>query len=244
MAIDLIEHDEDSPFESLRVGNDFLSEGYSNLLGIGEGRSKRKKLERSIGTADDPNFVSNLNRLLDTFKTSDDRGNAQTVKSFLSSDSKLVQDSVKEYGMPTDSSKLWRLSMGIQFNKKWYLSPKASCEDLEILLGDVDDNITSEKEKLAAATTKSGKDAGREVLSMLNNFKTKVSNAYRTATCERQKADTQREAAIKENISIIQGVSAEQTARAEKQSKMTKYIIYGVGGLVLLAGVVILLKKN
>ena len=240
MAIDSIEDEAESPFETLRIGNQFVNEGYSNLFGIGEGKQARKKATVDVNA---PNFAAQLSALADTFKGAD-AADREPIKSWLSSNSEFVREVTKKVGVPQDTGGMFRLRWALEFFNRYKFSSKSSCTDIENILAALDEEDTANRQATTGATKKAKADIEKYYLTLSADLRKQVSAAYQSAQCQQQKADAQREAAIKENIGIIQGATAQQAAGLEKQSNMTKYIIFGVGGLVLLAGVVILLKKN
>lgn len=239
MAIDSLENDIESPFESLRIGNNFLDDGFSYIFGIGEGKQQRKKTTVDVNSSD---FASQLTALANTFKGKDSN-DREPIKSWLSSNSEFVREVTKKVGVPSDTGGMFRLRWALEFYNKYKFSPKSSCTDLENLLAALDEEDSANRAAVASSNKQNKADVERYYITLSANLRKEVAAAYKTAQCEQQKTDAQREAAIKENISIIEGATAKQTAGLEKQSNMTKYVIFGVGGLVLLAGVIILIKK-
>jgi hypothetical protein len=72
-------------------------------------------------------------------------------------------------------------------------------------------------------------------------------NAITQAKCEEAKIKAEEEATKKETLDLLTTATATPPSGSEtdeKSSKTTKYIMYGVGGLVLLLGIIIVIKKS
>ena len=241
MAIDLIENSELTPFESLRTGNhSFLDDRvYESFLGIGEGKQKGKKRAGAVDV-DSPNFISQMINLINAFGGVN-ASNRDYVKQWLTQDPKLVRDVVKSYGVPRDANGLAKLRSAIMFHKDFVLRDNMTCTELEEFVAKLDDEDSANKDAVTRASKKDKKGEEKWRLDFTSNLRKRANNLYTKSKCAEIKQNAESEKATKENLDILNKASAGGDGG---QSKITKYIIYGVGGLVLIASVVILLKRK
>jgi hypothetical protein len=118
----------------------------------------------------------------------------------------------------------------------------SDCGYLTTRLEQLQNTIISESEVYA-----SDKVAQKRILQPLKQMEVLYKNATSQAKCEEAKTKAEAEASKKETLDLLTSATATPPPSSEKDdksSKTTKYIMYGVGGLILLLGVIIVIKKS
>jgi hypothetical protein len=117
----------------------------------------------------------------------------------------------------------------------------SDCSYLTSRLEQLQNTIISESEVYA-----SDKVAQQRILQPLKQIEVQYKNAISQAKCEEAKLKAEAEASKKETLDLLTSATATPPTSAsdEKSSKTTKYILYGVGGLILVLGVLVVLKKR
>jgi hypothetical protein len=125
----------------------------------------------------------------------------------------------------------------------WKLDPTkiSDCSYLTQRLEQLQNTIISESEVYA-----SDKVAQKRILNPLKRMEVQYVNAISQAKCEEIRKKAEEEATKKETLDLLTSATATPPTSAsdEKSSKTTKYIMYGVGGLILVLGVLVVLKKR
>jgi hypothetical protein len=126
----------------------------------------------------------------------------------------------------------------------WKIDPSKidDCEFLTTKLAQLQNTIVSESEVYAK-----DKVAQERIVTPLKQMEVEYKNAITQAKCEEKKAKAEEEASKKETLDLLTSATATpppSDAKEEKSSKTNKYILYGVGGLILILGVAVILKKN
>lgn len=117
----------------------------------------------------------------------------------------------------------------------------SDCSYLTSRLEQLQNTIISESEVYA-----SDKVAQQRILQPLKQIEVQYKNAISQAKCEEAKLKAESEASKKETLDLLTSATATPPTSAsdEKSSKTTKYILYGVGGLILVLGVLVVLKNR
>ena len=125
----------------------------------------------------------------------------------------------------------------------WKLDPTkiSDCSYLTQRLEQLQNTIISESEVYA-----SDKVAQQRILVPLKRMEVQYVNAISQAKCEEIRTKAEAEATKQETLNLLTTATATPPTSAsdEKSSKTTKYIMYGVGGLILVLGVLVVLKKR
>ncbi len=126
----------------------------------------------------------------------------------------------------------------------WKIDPIKSgdCSYLSSRLEQLQNTINTESEVYIK-----DKVAQQRILVPLKRMETQYKNAISQAKCEEIKTKAEAEATKKETLDLLTTATATPpptSASEEKSSKTTKYIMYGVGGLVLLLGIIVVIKKS
>jgi hypothetical protein len=117
----------------------------------------------------------------------------------------------------------------------------SDCDYLTTRLSQLQNTIISESEINA-----SDKVAQKRILEPLKKMEVQYKNAISQAKCEETRTKAEADASKKETLDLLTSATATPPTSAsdEKSSKTTKYIMYGVGGLILILGVLVVLKKK
>jgi len=125
----------------------------------------------------------------------------------------------------------------------WKLDPAkiSDCSYLTTRLEQLQNTIISESEVYA-----SDKVAQKRILQPLKKMEVQYKNAISQSKCEEIKTKAEAEASKKETLDLLNTATATPPTSAsdEKSANTTKYIMYGVGGLILVLGVLVALKKK
>jgi len=125
----------------------------------------------------------------------------------------------------------------------WKLDPTkiSDCSYLASRFEQLQNTIISESEINA-----SDKVAQKRILEPLKKMEIQYKNAMSQAKCEETRKKAEEEATKKETLDLLTSATATPPTSAsdDKSSKTTKYIMYGVGGLILVLGVLVVLKKR
>jgi len=126
----------------------------------------------------------------------------------------------------------------------WKIDPAKvnDCDFLTTRLTQLQNTIVSESEVYAK-----DKVAQERILTPLKQMEVEYKNAITQAKCEEKKTKAEEEASKKETLDLLASATATpppSSASEDKSSKTNKYILYGVGGLILILGVLVVLKKN
>jgi len=120
---------------------------------------------------------------------------------------------------------------------EWSIDPSLenNCEYLQDRLEQLQNAIEGEMQKNPSKVTQD------RLINPMRSWEVKYKNLIQKNKCV-QNAEAQQTAQNKkEALDILSGAS--QTAPTDT-SKTTKYIIYGVGGLIVVVGLILLLKKK
>lgn len=133
------------------------------------------------------------------------------------------------------------MAKGIETTWKIDATKISDCGYLATRLEQLQNTIISESEIYA-----SDKVAQQRILVPLKKMEVQYKNAMSQAKCEETRARAEAEASKKETLDLLTSATATPPTSAsdEKSSKTTKYIMYGVGGLILVLGVLVVLKKR
>ena len=118
----------------------------------------------------------------------------------------------------------------------------SDCSYLATRLEQLQNTIASESEVYIK-----DKVAQQRILIPLKRVEVQYKNAISQAKCEETKAKAEAEATKKETLDLLNNATTTpppSSATDEKSSKTTKYILYGVGGLILVLGILVVLKKR
>jgi hypothetical protein len=126
----------------------------------------------------------------------------------------------------------------------WKIDPTkvGDCDYLTTRLQQLQNTIASESEVYIK-----DKVAQQRILVPLKRMEVQYLNAISQAKCEEKRTKAEAEATKKETLDLLTTATAtppSSSASDEKSSKTTKYIMYGVGGLILVLGVLVVLKKR
>lgn len=125
----------------------------------------------------------------------------------------------------------------------WQIDPTkvGDCTYLTTRLEQLQNTIVSESEIYIK-----DKVAQKRILTPLKQMEVQYKNAIAQAKCVETRTKAEEEATKKETLDLLTGATATPPTSAsdEKSSKTTKYIMYGVGGLILILGVLVVLKKR
>lgn len=130
-------------------------------------------------------------------------------------------------------------------NSIFAMNPKMEndCEYLQQRLIEINNRIESETAKNPTKVTFD------RWIAPLNTIAANYKNAIAKNKCVEIAEATKQAAQQKETLDVLASVAATpppiipQDEASQKASAMNKYIIYGVGGVILLIGIVILIKK-
>lgn len=126
----------------------------------------------------------------------------------------------------------------------WKIDPikVGDCDYLTTRLEQLQNTIASESEVYIK-----DKVAQQRILVPLKRMEVQYLNAISQAKCVEKRTKAEAEATKKETLDLLTTATATpppSSASDEKSSKTTKYIMYGVGGLILVLGVLVVLKKR
>jgi hypothetical protein len=118
----------------------------------------------------------------------------------------------------------------------------SDCSYLTTRLEQLQNTITSESEVYIK-----DKVAQQRIIVPLKRMETIYKNAISQAKCEDAKTKAEADATKKETLDLLTSATATPPSSSpadDKSSKTTKYIMYGIGGLILVLGVLVVLKKK
>lgn len=126
----------------------------------------------------------------------------------------------------------------------WKIDPTkvGDCDYLTTRLQQLQNTIASESEVYIK-----DKVAQQRILVPLKRMEVQYLNAISQAKCEEKRTKAEAEATKKETLDLLTTATATpppSSVSDEKSSKTTKYIMYGVGGLILVLGILVVLKKR
>jgi hypothetical protein len=126
----------------------------------------------------------------------------------------------------------------------WSIDPKYKndCDYLFTRLQILQDNIDAEMAKNPSKVTI------QRYINPMRNWETQYKNAISLNNCVGKLKKKETEASKKETLDILEKATDTklpmQTEEETKSNKTTKYIIYGVGGVITLVALILLLKKK
>lgn len=125
----------------------------------------------------------------------------------------------------------------------WKIDPTKieDCDYLTTRLEQLQNTIASESEVYIK-----DKVAQQRILVPLKRMENQYLNAISQAKCVEKRTKSEAESTKKETLDLLTTATATPPTSAtdEKSAKTTKYIMYGVGGLILVLGVLVVLKKK
>jgi hypothetical protein len=126
----------------------------------------------------------------------------------------------------------------------WKIDPAkiSDCDFLTTKLTQLQNTIISESEIYAK-----DKVAQQRILIPLKQMEVEYKNAIAQSKCEEKRTKAEAEASKKETLDLLTSATATPPSSSpadEKSSKTTKYIMYGVGGLILVLGILVVIKKR
>jgi hypothetical protein len=122
------------------------------------------------------------------------------------------------------------------------VTKSGDCDYLRTRLEQLQNTIASESEVYIK-----DKVAQQRIITPLKQMEVQYKNAISQAKCDEKRLKAEAEASKKETLDLLTSATATPPSSSpadEKSSKTTKYIMYGVGGLILILGVLVVLKKR
>ena len=123
----------------------------------------------------------------------------------------------------------------------WSIDPvyENNCEYLTTRYRELDNTIETEMGKNPSKVTK------ERLLNPMLDWKTRYKNQIVKNKCAEILEKQETEASKKETLDILtKATGTPPPIEGDKSSNTTKYIIYGVGGVILLVSVMLLLRKS
>lgn len=126
----------------------------------------------------------------------------------------------------------------------WKIDPTkvGDCDYLTSRLEQLQNTIASESEVYIK-----DKVAQQRILVPLKRMEVQYLNAISQAKCVEKRAKAEAEATKQETLNLLTTATATPPLSSpadEKSAKTTKYIMYGVGGLILVLGILVVIKKR
>lgn len=116
------------------------------------------------------------------------------------------------------------------------------CDYLSARLQQLQENIEGEMAKNPSKVTI------ERIINVMRDWEIRYKNALTTQKCVEKRKTAETEASKKETLDILAKATDTklpmQTEEEAKSNKTTKYIIYGVGGVITLVALFLLLKKK
>jgi hypothetical protein len=132
-----------------------------------------------------------------------------------------------------------------ELDNKYLLTSKDNCDTIQKKLTaigfEIELTITND-------IGKNKNDLGKRKLAKLREIETSLKIKYSDLDCLKKQLESEKEKEKKENLDVFNTLTntppAIATDEEGKKSNTNKYIIYGVGGIILLTGIILLLKNK
>lgn len=212
-------------------------EAYHTFLGIGEGKSKAKKVAGKISTIEGANaaFKDKINRAYSVIKGNDVAINQ--AKSNLNKPNGLenIFLAVKDFGSPTNKKNINDHNAAVKIYLK-YDYANIQSEDCDALMKQVE-VIDAEVDR--ANKVQSAQQGNPTEVAALANVQNKIKKFLIEQQCEKKQEEAEQLKAKEETLSSLKG-----SISKDDKSNTLKYVAYGVGGLVILIAVIMLIRKK
>ncbi len=224
MATEILEDSELSALAPSRLGNrSFVDDKvYSNASGSTDSADK--------------NFI---NKMMDVFnRIKGDKGVPQkTAKEKLAESPSIVFDAVRRYGVPKNLNDLRQYNAAVAVLKEYPLSADMTCEQLSVYVESLDNQIEANTKSIASGVAQRVANRPTKVLNDLSK-EAKAMMIKMQCSLTKEQADLAANKA--ETLLVLEKAGATATG---EEDNTTKYILYGVGGIIAIAAIVILLKR-
>ena len=126
-----------------------------------------------------------------------------------------------------------------QLQLKYLVTSKDNCDTIEKKLSAVQNELEVSLKN----------NAGERYVNPLRNIESNLKTKLSDLDCAKNKLAQEKAYEEKKNIDILSSITNAPPPMigdldGDKSSKMNKYIIYGVGGVILLFGIILLVKKK
>ena len=161
----------------------------------------------------------------------------------------FYQDGDMSFGMDgriafSDENQFLRADGGRQGEVNSWYPVSEKCEDLENTIAKAKTDVANNMQKLQNPKIKRGeKRVLNDYNSLINKRIGQLEDKYRRLGCALKKKTAEEGAFVDTLKQIAAPQGAADAANVQKTSNTTKYLLYGMGGLVLLAGIFVVVKK-
>ena len=214
------------------------SEPYLTILGIGEGRSKAKKVGADVALIEQANaaFKEKMLRTYRLIKGNDAQTNLAKLTIEKPNGVENVFLAVKDFGSPNNKKNIndHNIAVATYLKYNYAFIETADCNELRKLYEIIDQEV-EKANKIQTA----GKGNATEVAA-LANVQTKVKKFYIEQDCEKKQEESEQEKAKEETLSSLQ----QATQPKDDKGNTLKFVSYGIGGLVILISIILLVRKK
>ena len=219
--------------------------GYGYYDVVGGKKKKVKTIAQGLvaRTKADENFKKQMIRLYQNTKA--DLGIRDASLRNIEKDNGLeaTYQVVQTFGSPTNEKSLEKHNTYVSIFTKYFIPSEVGdgvdCRALLTLAGEIEsDSEVTEKRLAAGGRADIGQAASLALAERLNQVKKMMVKANCQAKFEAEESAK----ATQETLSTLQ--QATGVSPTQKADNTTKYITYGIGGVVILIAMVLLLRKN
>jgi hypothetical protein len=219
--------------------------GYNDFLGIGEKKKKVKTIAQGVvaRTKADENFKKQMIRLYQNTKADLGIRDASLRNIEKENGLEATYQVVQTFGSPTNEKSLEKHNTYVSIFTKYFIPSEVGdgvdCKALMTLLGELESDAEVTEKRLASGGRA---DIGQASSLAIAERGNQVKKLMVKANCQAKFEAEESAKATQETLSTLQ--QATGGSPTQKSDNTTKYITYGVGGVVILIAMVLLLRKN
>lgn len=221
------------------------NKNYVGFLGIGKAKKQAKKIVASVSTSEGANedFRNRMVQVYqNVFKGASSLKNEAINNINKPNGVEVVYQATERFGVPSNKSQLEAHNVYVGYLSKYFVpivpSTIQDCENLLIILEDIQAEVDA-KNKMAAAGNRTA--ITQASLVVLADRESEVKKVIAKSQCEKKIEEEAKTQSREETLSTLKQAT---TTPPSTSDNTTKYIAYGVGGLVIVIALIMLTKKN
>lgn len=215
---------------------------YQPFLGIGEGRAKAKTAAGKAASSSTPdaNWKSSVERAYGILKGN--KAGSNTALSRISKKENIdnIFLATKDFGIPTDKKSIdfhnGAVGVYLKYDYAGIGAGKADCLLLNDFIGKVEADIEAANTRLSAGSA----DADKGEIQALTKVQSKIKSMIAENRCVEKAEALEQQKSKEETLATLKAA----TQSTDKADNTIKYFAYGLGGLIILTGIVLLIKNR
>lgn len=220
-----------------------MSGQYNSFLGIGEGKSKAKKAAGKAVTSAKPddNWKANVRKAYNAIKGDSAATNTAVSRIDKKENIENIFLATQDFGIPKTKTELQSHNSAVaaylKYNYGGLNSISNDCLKLNDLAGVVDADVEAANKRLGAGAT----GAAKAELQALANVQASIKKLIAVNRCVEQAELLEQQRSKEETLSTLKQATGQDMATSDNT---IKYFAYGLGGLVILTGIILLIKNR